>query len=293
MAIRTQASDGHADPSHDLSGFFSAGSFPIPRPRVVLSASQNTCGTGAEARVPTASGGGLRRVLGRTLGRHPMNETQAAGCKLVSLAEPYLRRRDFCGLVERLDRQWSPDCLSLLLLGDDPEVVEVAAACLGLVGDMSASEPLARLLHHDLASIVKAAENALWAVWFRGAGPVAQAALTRIAASIRLGEPERIVPLLTELTRTYPSFAEAFHQRSQAYFLRGAFTFAIRDAERAVTLNPYHFAALANQAHARAALGQYTKAAALYRSVLQLHPRFPGIRSALGRIGVRQDAIGV
>jgi tetratricopeptide (TPR) repeat protein len=79
-------------------------------------------------------------------------------------------------------------------------------------------------------------------------------------------------------------YAEAYHQRSQAYYLANSYHFALRDARRGCELNPWHFVALANQAHSLAALGRLPEALEKYTSVLELHPRMPGIHEAIERL---------
>lgn len=213
-----------------------------------------------------------------------MNEQNAAGSRLLRQAGPFLERRDFSGLTKALTDSWSPECLVLLLTDDDAEVIETAAVCVGLIGDMGSAPALAELLHHDRASVVAAAEDALWSVWFRDGGTLSQAVLRRIATSVESGEMENVIPLLTEIIKTQPTFAEPYHQRSQVHYLQNNYPAALRDARRAFELNPLHFGALANQAHAHAALGHYQEAFKLYREVLSLHPCFPGIRSAMHQV---------
>lgn len=210
-----------------------------------------------------------------------MDERQIAGRRLVQFARPYLDQGDRDSLARCLAEHWSAEPLALLLDCEDADVVEVAAAGLGLIGDMSACPSLARLLHHDRASTVEAAEDALWLIWFRAGGKVGQAVLSRIARAINAHETENIVLMLTELIRAQPAYAEAYHQRSQAYYLRDSLNNALRDARRACELNPWHFGALANQAHALVGLGRSQEALKAYQAALRLHPRMYGIRDAI------------
>lgn len=216
-----------------------------------------------------------------------MDEQRYAGQRLVQLAGPFLDRKDRVGLAAALEGGWSPECLALLLEDEDWTVVRAAAVCLGVVGSLNAGPALIHLLGHDDPDVVEAAEDALWSIWFRAKGPLPQAVLGKIAQAIRNGETENVVPMLTELIRTQPAFAEAFHQRSQAHYLRGAYDEGLRDARRAYELNPLHFGALANIAHCYAAIGRYAEALKTYRDVLALYPNQPLIRKALRQIRER------
>lgn len=215
---------------------------------------------------------------------HLKDEGRLAARRLLKLAGPYLRQRDHEGLAVRLSQEWSPECLVLLLEIDESDVVEMALICLGLVGDTAVAPAVVRCLQSLDPCVVAAAEDALWSVWFRAGGPMAQAALARIARSIKAGETENVVPMLTELIRVYPNFAEAHHQRSQAHYLQGSYDFALRDARRAVALNPLHFGAQANEAHALAALGRSREALEAYRAAHRLHPTMHGIREAIDHL---------
>ena len=214
-----------------------------------------------------------------------MNQAHAVGQRLVETM-----RRHKAGSLDLsvdLEAHWSPECLSLLLDSDDEAVVEAAVSALGEVGSMAEVPPVARMLKHDSPAICSLAEDALWSIFFRAGGKLAHAVLTRIAESIDEGETVGVIPLLTELIRSQPAFAEAHHQRAQAYYLSDQFDAALRDATRACKLNQHHFAALALRGHCFAALGRHAEATAVYQDVLRLHPRMDGIRRAIRQLRER------
>ena len=213
-----------------------------------------------------------------------MDHWTLAGRRLLALARPFLAREDHSGLAAALQDTWSAECLALFLDSQECELVRTAAICLGLTGDSATCPRLAALLHHDDSTVVSAAESALWSIWFRAGGSLGHAVLSRIARSIHERDADNAVPLLTELIRVQPGFAEAFHQRSQAHYLSGAYEQSLRDARHACRLEPQHFAALATQGHCLTALGRLPEAMRVYQSVLRLHPRMPGIRRSIRRI---------
>lgn len=217
-------------------------------------------------------------------GTGQMDEQDIAARKLVEFARPYLLRDDLAGLARDLDGSWSADCLALFLESHDAETIQVVTIALGLVGDMSACAPLLKLLQRDDPRLISLAEDALWSIWFRAAGPVAQGVLTRIAPLIHEKESDNVIPLLTSLIKTFPNFAEAYHQRSQAYSLLGRYQAALRDAKRAIELNPTHFGAMANMANSLVALGRYDEALGHYEAVLRLHPHMPDIDQAIDQL---------
>ncbi len=215
-----------------------------------------------------------------------MDEPRMAERRLVAECGPYLQLADMDGMAAMLMESWSERRIAELLGSDDREVILTAARALGAIGRMTACPSLVQVLRHDSPEIRSAAEDALWSIWFRASGRTAQAVLHRIAQSIREGDLNAVPLMLTELIRSYPAYAEAHHQRSQAYYLTCAYEQAIRDAARAVALNPWHFAAWAVHAHGLAALGRYHEALRSYREVLRLNPWMNGIRESIQ--GVRQ-----
>lgn len=219
-----------------------------------------------------------------------MDEKHIAGQKLLSLAQPFLRRDDRAGLAAAISGAWNAECLALLLDEEevDSDVLRVAAICIGLVGEMEVCPALMPLLHlQDDPGVVSAVEDALWSIWFRAGGPVAQRVLMRIAEHIDKKETENAVEMLTELIRSHPGYAEAYHQRSQVHYLEGRLDAALRDARRACQLNPCHFGALAVVANCYSDLGRYQEALKTYRAVLDLHPHMPGIKSTLRHLRSR------
>jgi len=210
-----------------------------------------------------------------------MNERQAAGRYLVEMVESYQPCGDRESLAAGLRSAWTPDCLCLLLSSDDPEVARCAALSVGLIGDARCGPALAELLYSEDEQVVEAAEDALWSIWLKAGGPRARNALLEAAHAIVEGDSDAVLPILSDLIDRYPGYAEAYHQRSQVYYLSGRYEATLRDAQQAFRMNPLHYGALANQGHALAALGRHAEALNIYRQVLRLNPRMAGIRESI------------
>jgi tetratricopeptide (TPR) repeat protein len=206
-----------------------------------------------------------------------MTEASMVGWRLLKLVGEYAAPLDRDGLAVRLEEEWSPECLVLLLSENDLQITEAAIRALGLIGDESHSKKLAEFLHHDEPQIISAAEEALLYLGFRAAGEIPQKILTRIIASIKDEDSENAIELLTELIRKHPRYAEAYHQRSHAFCMQNDYDRALKDAKRCVELSPYHFNAMAVRGHCLAAMHQYAEALKIYRQVNQLHPTMTGI----------------
>jgi tetratricopeptide (TPR) repeat protein len=195
------------------------------------------------------------------------------------ISKDTVRLYDFLG-----QEGWTEPTLIALLTCTDLTIIRAATWCLAHVGSLAANLPLASILHHDDASTVDLAENALWSIWLRSAAPYLH---QRLCDAIRFSEQDCLDKALAEmdsLIQTAPDYAEAFNQRAIVRFLKSDYAGAIQDYQQAAALNPIHFGALAGMGHCYAALGRYTDALNTYRHVLAIHPRMEGIRQAIAQI---------
>jgi tetratricopeptide (TPR) repeat protein len=168
-----------------------------------------------------------------------------------------------------------------LLGGEDAEIGATAAHCLGLLGGADAVWPLLAALKHEDPSVVGAAEEALWYVWFSEGPAGFDGRVTRAAGLIANERYGAAISILDEVIDDWPETAEAYHQRGLARFLAGDWLGAIADCKRAVGRKPCHFGALAHMGHAHVQLGQVGEALACYRDALAIHPRLEGVESSV------------
>lgn len=212
-----------------------------------------------------------------------MECTPRTGRRLLHLGQPLVEAGRFADLAGALRSEWPAERLSQLLQSDAADVARIAAVGLGLTGDMTACPALSTALHHADARVARAAEQALWNIWFRAAGPRARQTLNAIIRQRQIADAGA-QDELDRLIRRHPTFAEAYHQRAIAHCLSGRWHEALRDYARALHLNPHHFAAKAGQGHCLAHLGRHAEAVASYRAARQMHPRLEGVRQAIRRL---------
>src|SRR5437867_8764044 len=72
---------------------------------------------------------------------------------------------------QEVGKRYGEATLERLLWTATPEVRQAAVLALGLVGTMAANESLAAMLHDEDEQVQQLANDALWAVWFRGDSP--------------------------------------------------------------------------------------------------------------------------
>jgi len=96
--------------------------------------------------------------------------------------------------------------------------------------------------------------------------------LKRGRDAIEVQDWPRAVEHLTALTDHAPDFAEGYYNRALAYFRMERFGPAMADLERALALNPNHFAALRGVASILEVLDRPEQALAAYDMVLEFSP---------------------
>jgi tetratricopeptide (TPR) repeat protein len=203
------------------------------------------------------------------------------GAKLVDGFQSFIKCDDEAGLRHHLKAAWSLGDLTSLLHHEDGHVRRIAAACLGARGGRGAVLPLVAALRDDDPVLAAAAEDALWRLWFTAAGNAARGKLMRSVQLIEQGRFDAVIATLDDLIEREPEFAEAYHQRGTARYLRGDLLAAIADYKHAVRLEPCHFGALAGLARAHADLGQDVEALAAYEKSLYVHPRLSCVPQAV------------
>jgi tetratricopeptide (TPR) repeat protein len=213
-----------------------------------------------------------------------MQSPPRTGRQLLDLAAPLIATHDLAGFEIALRRDWPAERLGQFVQSGTPFVARVAVLGLGLIGDMSVCPVLSAALYHTDPRVAHSAEQALWYIWFRDAGPSAQQALYPIVRRLKHQDDAGTIEELTHLLARHNRYAEAYDQRGIAFCLAGRWGDACRDFARALFLNPYHFAAQAGLGHCHARLGRLDKAISCYRAARQLHPRLEGVRQAIRRL---------
>jgi tetratricopeptide (TPR) repeat protein len=165
------------------------------------------------------------------------------------------------------------------------EFRSLAGVCCGFSELPDNGYELAILLQREDPTIVSLCELALWSTWFRAAGPQASQTLHRAMTLAGVGRTTEAIGMLDSLVACYPRFAEAYDQRGIVYSLREEHLKALDDFFHAVQLNPIHFAAMANLGHCCVELARFETAREWYLAALRVHPRLPGVRQILRRLG--------
>jgi len=204
------------------------------------------------------------------------NELQAA----VEAVE----RQDPAELATELIGRYQPDQIAALLDSASRTLSRASAIALGQAGDARHVDALLPALQSGDAELSRLAEDALWSIWMRGAG---LEACRELGAALRDMREDRYLAAfsrLTKLVEAAPNFAEAHHQRGIAATFLEFYEVAAAAYQRALYLNPAHFAAAAGLANVAAQTGDLQGALRAYQRALRIHPRLEGAAEAVALI---------
>ncbi|MCS6849877.1 MAG: tetratricopeptide repeat protein [Gemmataceae bacterium] len=203
-----------------------------------------------------------------------------------SLLAPGEAAKALARFHRRVSERYAEGTLQRLLHQTDARTREAAVLALSVSGSMKSNKLLIGRLGDANRRVRQLAQDALWAIWFRAAGPACAEELQRLR---HLRDRRQALPELTALIRKAPRFAEAYNQRALMYFHLGQYPQAIADCERALKLNPFHFGAYSGMAQCYMKLNRPRAALRAFRAAYRLNPNLEGI---LETIRALEDAIG-
>lgn len=213
----------------------------------------------------------------------PSERNPISANDLQSAAE-LVERQDPAELADELIDRYGPGQIAALLDSASRTLARAAAIALGRAGDARHVDALLPALQSGDAELSRLAEDALWSIWMRDAGvPACQ----ELAAALRDIREDRYLPAyarLTKLVEAAPEFAEAHHQRAIAATFLEFYEVAAAAYQRALYLNPAHFAAAAGLANVAAQSGDLQGALRAYQRALRIHPRLEGAAEAVALI---------
>jgi tetratricopeptide (TPR) repeat protein len=196
------------------------------------------------------------------------------------------QRRYQDGLVrfqQRVLERYLDGTLQRLLDASLAQTRQAAALALGLTGGMNCNKVLSRVLHDDDPGVRQTASDAMWSIWFRAGSQAQNEELRRLVTLAAGGEgrPDEVLAGFDALIKQAPEFAEVFNQRAKFHFSRGDFANSIKDCERALKLNPHHFAAAGGMAKCYLKQRKLRAALRAFRRSFRINPNLEDVQQAI------------
>jgi len=112
----------------------------------------------------------------------------------------------------------------------------------------------------------------IWRHWLRPDDPVLATLMTEAITAHAMGDINRTLLLLEEITTHFPDYAEAWNLRATLYFEMHDFAASLADITEALKHEPRHYGALSGRAMIYLALGEAAKARQTILETLKIHP---------------------
>jgi tetratricopeptide (TPR) repeat protein len=112
----------------------------------------------------------------------------------------------------------------------------------------------------------------IWKVWLQSGTPELDEKMEQASRLMGAGLAALALPVLDDLVKRTPGWAEAWNKRATALYLAGEHDRSLADIERVLALEPRHFGALAGLGLIHIARGQHREALAAYRRALAVNP---------------------
>jgi tetratricopeptide (TPR) repeat protein len=124
-------------------------------------------------------------------------------------------------------------------------------------------------------------QRALEHLWLHAAGEEAYQLVQNAYRATERKEHIKALSILNSVVQKYPQFAEGWNRRASAHWDLGDYDESGSDAQRALVLNPNHYAAWQGLGLCRLQQGQFAEACRCLRTALKIVPFDPATQGAL------------
>lgn len=124
----------------------------------------------------------------------------------------------------------------------------------------------------------KLVETMIWKQWIESGSPTGDLLLEYGATALNDSDPEKASALLDALVETSPDFAEGWNKRATLNYYARRYEQALIDVNKALAIEPRHFAALSGRGLVLEALNRKAEALESYRLALAVYPAMAGLK---------------
>ncbi|WP_241462591.1 tetratricopeptide repeat protein [Tateyamaria sp. ANG-S1] len=157
------------------------------------------------------------------------------------------------------------------------------------VAQSSVDEMLEALQSAEKAEAIRLTRD-IERVWSQSGSTALDMLLRRGRDALEEQQPDIAIEHLTALIDHAPDFAEGWHARATAFYMKDLYGPALSDLEKALTLNPDNYNAMFGLGVMFQEFGDTVRAEQAFRQVLDLHPHHENATKALERL--KAEGIG-
>ena len=127
-------------------------------------------------------------------------------------------------------------------------------------------------------------ENAIEMMWHRSGSDTVDLLMTRSLTAVNNQDSELALRLLDSVTKLAPNFTEGWNRKAYVHFSQKQYGEALKDLRQALALDPRHFKAIDGLANVLRELGDKKRALQIYRTLVKVHPFWPGVKEAMDEL---------
>ena len=127
------------------------------------------------------------------------------------------------------------------------------------------------------ATIAKAIEERIWAVWAVSRSDTANLLMLRARTALNGKDSDLAIKLLSAIIKIKPDYVSAWNQRATLYYAQKDYGRALADIREVLRREPRHFGALSGLGLIMQDLGDDKQALEVYRRALAIYPRLERI----------------
>ncbi|MEL6450783.1 MAG: tetratricopeptide repeat protein [Pseudomonadota bacterium] len=143
-----------------------------------------------------------------------------------------------------------------------------------LLGDLRSAEPA------EATRLTREIER----IWAQSGSTSLDMLLRRGREAMEEEDVDIAIEHLTAVTDHAPDFAEGWHARATAYYMKGLYGPALDDLQKALILNPKNYNAIFGLGIMLQEFGDDARAEQAFRQVLDLHPNHENAQKALEQL---------
>jgi Flp pilus assembly protein TadD len=150
--------------------------------------------------------------------------------------------------------------------------------------DPQLDELFSQLLTETDAVAIESIESKIWEIWLAHPNTDVERLMLLGTASINAQATADALLIFSQLTESFPNYAEAWNKRATLYYLLGDLDASVADIERTLALEPRHFGALSGLGLVYVQRREFSKAKQAFEDLVSVHPNSPNARANLNAV---------
>jgi len=127
----------------------------------------------------------------------------------------------------------------------------------------------------------KQIENKIRLIWSSNSTDDAVHQLSVASLALQVGDFKVAGPILDQLVKDQPDFAEAWNRRATLYYVEGKYEESLADIDKVLALEPRHFGAVSGKGACLRALGRDAEALQAMKDAVAIDPFIAGLSDAI------------